>query len=58
VVLLEVGVIARLLGGDAAGRVEDEHHLEKLKATLVQVTTQRLREATSPLREGGLEVGV
>lgn len=55
---LEVGVVAGLLGRDAAGGVVDEHHLEKVQARLVQVRAKGRGGVACPLGEGGLEVGI
>ena len=56
--VLEVGVVAGLLGRDAAGRVVDEEHLEEVEALLVEVGAQGCLHVALPLGERGLEVGV
>lgn len=56
--VLKVRVVAGLLGGDAAGRVVDEHHLEEVEAGVVEVAAQRGGLVASPLGEGRLEVGI
>lgn len=57
-VVLEVGVVAGLLGRDAAGRVVDEHHLEQVQAGIVEVLAEGERRVANPLRKGSLKVGV
>lgn len=57
-VILEVRVVARLFGGDAAGGVVHEHHLEQIKPCIVHIGAERVVRITLPLGEGDLEVGV
>lgn len=57
-VVLEVRVVAGLLGGDAAGRVVDQHHLEQVQTLFVKILAQRQVVLTNPLGEGGLEVRI
>jgi hypothetical protein len=57
-VVLEVGVVAGLLGRDAAGRVVGKHHLKEVETGLVEVRDQGNRVVTNPLGEGRLEVGI
>ena len=57
-VVLKVGVIARLLGRDAAGRVVYKHHLEEVEAGLVEVVADGLVRVANPLGERRLEVGI
>ena len=55
--LLKVRVHAGLLGGDAAGRVVDEHVLEQVLADVVEAWDQVGVEVAAPFGEGGFEVG-
>lgn len=55
--LLEVGVHASLLSGDAAGGVVDEHVLEQVLAEVVEARDQVGVEVAAPFGEGGFEVG-
>jgi hypothetical protein len=57
-VILKVGVVAGLLGGDAAGRVVDEHHLEQIQPGVVEVRAKLRVRVALPLGEGRLEVRV
>jgi len=57
-VVLEVRVVASLLGGDAAGGVVDEHHLEEIETLVIKVLAEGLAVIPQPLGERGLEVGV
>ena len=56
--ILEVRVVARLLGRDAARRIVDEHHLQQVEARVVEVGAEGLRLVADPLGERRLEVGV
>lgn len=55
--LLKVGVHASLLGGDATGRVVDEHVLEQVLAEVVESGDQVSAKVAAPFGEGGFEVG-
>lgn len=57
-VVLEVGVVASLLGRDAAGGVVDEHHLEEIETGVIEVLAEGLGLIADPLGEGSLEVRV
>lgn len=56
--VLEVRVVASLLGGDSASGVIDEQHLQKLKTHVVEVRAQHSVLISLPLGERWLEVGV
>jgi hypothetical protein len=56
--VLEVGVVAGLLGRDAAGRVVDEEHLEEVESLVVKVGADGGVRVALPLGEGSLEVGI
>lgn len=58
VVVLEVRVVASLLGRDTAGRVVYKQHLKKIKTLLVKVRTDGEVIVADPLRKRGLEVRV
>lgn len=49
--VLEVGVVAGLLGRNATGRVVHEKHLQQLQAVLVKVVAQHGILIALPLRE-------
>lgn len=57
-VVLEVRVVAGLLGRDAAGRVVDEHHLQEVETLVIKVLAEGLAVIPQPLGEGGLKVRV
>ncbi len=40
-VILEIRVIARSLGGDAAGRIVHQHHLQEIESLVVKVVAER-----------------
>jgi hypothetical protein len=56
--VLEVRVIAGLLGGDAPGRIVDKKHVKEVETSIVEVGTERHAVVADPLGEGSLEVGV
>ena len=56
--VFKVRVVAGLLRRDAAGGIVDKHHLEQVKACVVEVGTEGGRGVARPLREGSLEVRV
>lgn len=58
VVVLKIGVVAGLLGRDAAGGVVDEHHLEEVEPGVVEVGTDGLVHVAGPLGERRLEVRI
>lgn len=51
VVILKVRVVARLLGGDAASGIVDEHHFKQVQANIVEIMAERRRHVTIPLGE-------
>lgn len=57
-VSLKVRVVTGLFGGDAAGRVVYEHHLEKLEADVVEAAAEGGALVANPLGKGALEIGV
>lgn len=58
VVVFKVGVVARCLGRDSAGRIVDKHGLEKVEAIIVKVLAEWRVIVAYPLGEGCLEIGI
>jgi hypothetical protein len=57
-VVLEVRVVASLLGRDTAGGIVNEQHLEEVETLIVETGTDRGVHIANPLGEGSLEVGI
>lgn len=57
-VILEVGVVASLLGRNSSCRVVDKHHLKQIQALIIEVRAECLCVVPLPLGERSLEIGV
>lgn len=56
--VLEIGVVAGLLGRDATSGIVHQHHFQKVKTCVVEVVAQGLAVIANPLGERGLKVGI
>lgn len=57
-VVLKVWVVARLLGGDAASGIIDQHGLQEIETVVVEARAEWCTHITRPLGKGRFEVGI